>query len=714
MGTILTQSSLAAFPDRPVESGVGLLATLSAGEGGAYLFASLDPTPSKLHVRFMMDALSLSGGRVVLLACLDTAGELIARLGYDADNRAMSLHFRDGTELFCELNGALAWQCVELGINPASGEVGLWVDGVPADGTIGDLSGASIETVWFGAIQKQDTVAGVLRLDQWCIADGYIGPVVVAPGSEFADDPSRWLVVYNKDAPDAAAWAEGYRQRHAVPFANLAGLSLPTDETITGTQYASMANTINDYMSDNQLDGQIMGLVLGYRVPGYVDFNDDGVLEAVASLMQTNGSTAGGLANPLASPETYQRLTHGDMAGARMTARLDAPDLLMVEQLHDRSAALSANGPSSDDSIIYFDPFVGDDPGYQQAFAEMLDWATGIRGMRTRLPVRLSGDPAGNQEASFVAVSGDGYFWGWSSTLPDPDIFIAPAGRRAVCAQMYLGGATATTLRDSAAENWANVPITAGYAGVIASSRDNPVSALPDVGAFFDALGERWTLGEAWHVAQPLLRSGYYLVGDPLMSNLLPRNGYDVFGPVASFEDLDPSSPDYVLPGSAVSLDLSSNAPALGTGAHYLIRRTDARGWVESSMRSVRVVNLGGEAHRPMVTPIWPDMTDWPVGGEAGRVRLAAFWPCPIGDTRIQTIELLSQKDDQGIEVLAEPKWHPLDSMVVVERPGPLVRTRYVWRFTSVSGELRVSDPSAWFEPADAPVGQLQLIGGAL
>ncbi len=711
MATTITQAALASFPDRPSASGVGLLATLGLGGDGEYLVNSLETEQEVFHLRFVMNPASLAGGEVAMFVGFDSGGVERFRVSYDANTRLLSIKLASLNTLSVTLDGVLPWQCVEVGINSIAGQADLWLNGVLADQASGSFSLLKVQAVWHGVIFKDTSLAGDLYLDEVCFGDSYIGTVVVTPISPYADASGRWLVVYNTADPDAMAWVEAYRQARGVPFANLLGLNLSIVETISAAEYANLVSAVDDYLTRNNLDSEVMGVLLGYRVPGYVDFTGVGFFEAVPALMQTSSVAAGSVTNTNALPIPSTRLTHSDLAGDRMTARIDGQDISGANLIVDRSTALLASGLAGDDSAIYFDPFVGNNPSYQQAFGDMLGWATGLRGMRTRLPIVLSGDPSGNVEVSFSSVSGDGVFWGWSSALPDADIFAAPAGRRAVCGQMYLGGASATTLRGVVPSNWADTPMDAGYACTIVSSRDNPVPSIPDAGAFFDALNIGWTVGEAWHAAQPALRSGFYLVGDPLMTVSMPREGFEIFGPLQSVKDLDPASQLLVLPAGTIEANVSIALPAEGSAATYMVRRTDVLGRAEASVTSARVVNVGGVAKFASSLPVWPDSTDWPVALEAGSVCPAIYWGGPLGSMRVSTVELLSQPEGGAEAITAQPTFDSRDEHIKVTTAIPLVKTRYRWRITSLDGIVQHTDWSVWAEPPTTPTLSLQQIG---
>ena len=711
VNSLLTQSGSASFPDRPSEGGVGLLVSMSVGGEGSYLSHDLGAEQSVLHVRLLLNAQDVSGGAVTLLAGLDGADVECMRVTLNATGGDLAVWFLGGTTLSAAIDPGLSWHCVEMAVDTVADQADLWINGVAADKASADLSGSTIQTVQLGAVQKDTNTVGELYLDELILADSYVGPVVVEPGEPHAGDPARWLVVYNSADPDAGAWAEAYRTARGIPFANLAGLALPLTEMINTSQYTDLVAAVDDYLSLNQLDGQVVGLLLGYRVPGYIDSVGGGMYESVPAQIQNSSVTLGPGFNTHASPATYERLSATDLAGKRMTARMDAPDLSSAIQLIDRATSINDSHLAASDSLFYFDPFVGDSAFYQAAFNDMIDWIIGEGGMNTRLNIVLSGDPGGNEDAAFDSVSGDGLFWGWSLTLPDPDIFIEPVGRRALCGQVYLGGASATSLRNATPSNWADMPIAAGYAAVVASSRNSPVFWIPDTCALFDAITLEWTLAEAWFIAQPVLRGGFYLVGDPLMRIQMPRTGIEVFGPLDSLQDLDPDSPAAILPENVRAFDLSNVKPLDGTQAVYVVRRTDAQGRSEASLTSVRLERDGTDSLQLPSMPVWPDTAGWRVDAEDDRLRLLACWAELLGRLDVETVELIVQPEGQAEAIGSQPSINPRDDYIHVDLPAPVTRTRYRWRVASTDGVVMDTPCSAYIDPADTPSASLQQIG---
>lgn len=84
MTTMLTQSSTAGFPDRPVGGGTGLYVTIDADGNGAALAVPLDEPMMTIHQRWMFNAQALNGGRVVLMAGRDADDAEVLHVVLDA------------------------------------------------------------------------------------------------------------------------------------------------------------------------------------------------------------------------------------------------------------------------------------------------------------------------------------------------------------------------------------------------------------------------------------------------------------------------------------------------------------------------------------------------------------------------------------------------------------------------------------------------------
>ncbi len=85
-----------------------------------------------------------------------------------------------------------------------------------------------------------------------------------------ADTPDSWLVLYNTNNPDSATWAGWYAARWGIPPGNLFGLDVPGSEKVDVQTYVARIHApIRNYlMGRPELNRRIMGIVVGFNVPG--------------------------------------------------------------------------------------------------------------------------------------------------------------------------------------------------------------------------------------------------------------------------------------------------------------------------------------------------------------------------------------------------------------------------------------------------------------
>ncbi|MEX1017511.1 MAG: TIGR03790 family protein [Phycisphaeraceae bacterium] len=717
MSTTLTITSDAAFPDRGTQ---GLHVAFATGNDGAYLSHDLGDDAPLLHVRLLLAPHTATGGAVRVAGGHDDSGAETWWLDFDTDARLVRLTLATGDELTATLN-ALPWHCLEVAVDTLDGTARLWVNGIEHSTAEGTFSALVTRSVWLGGMFKDTALAGDLYLDEWAIDTQYVGPAVATPTSAYADDPRRWLVLYNAAVPDAVTWTEAYRQARGVPFANLLGLTLPTSETITGEQYASLASAVNDYLATTGLQQQIMGVLVGFGVPGYVQ---DGSFpaDAVPALMHSAHLDTTLTHNPLAADALPTRPTFDDLAGQRMTARIDGPTLTDALALIDRADDHLAHGLGEGDAaMLWLDPFAGS-PTSEHGWwrQQMVDWALSLDRQRLRLPFEISGDPhdAEQPEVNFTAIRNDAFFWGWPApTAPAPPagFFDEPAGRRACCVQLHADDPTATTLRSATPTNWVDSALAAGYAAAVGTSRQCSLSNTPYVRPFFEALRHGWTLGEAWFLALPIQREGQHLVGDPLLRTRFPARGWDVFGPVRQLEQVDPAAPAALLRADIATFNVQDEArlPDDGDEAVYLVRRVDEHGRSEAGLTLTRVVRDGDTLRQPAVPPAWPDRDGWRPRLDLGQVHPALWWERPARQARVQAVSLLAEVDDEPEAVAFTADVTHLDPhayRVITTLPLPAQPARYRWRLVADDGSVTHTPYSAIVRPTPLAAQPLNLL----
>jgi hypothetical protein len=712
-GVSLAQSAEASFPDRGT---VGLKVTLEAGGDGRYLERDLGVSRSTLHARVMLNPGTVGGGWVSLMRGLDSEGGESFRLVYTPSSREVSVVLGTGAELKGVLPVGLDWHCVELKVDAGAGAASLWVNGVEAETRVGPLSGLSVRRVWLGAPHKQGGAVGDLYLDDWMLGDAYLGPAPVEPTSEHADDPARWLVVYNTADADSVAWAAWYRAARGVPYANLLGLAAPVAEEVSEPAFVAWRQAISNYLSLNGLNTRVMGILCGPGIPGTYE-DAGGVSESVAGQLHRIDCGAGVVANGLArgvDDATMERPTVSNLLGNLLTARIDGSDLASARLPVERAMTFEVSGfdgagvGAGSDAKIWLDPYGADGVSDEAEGDRMLAWSSSGAGGLTRLERVLPTAPTGGEDPSHGTIEEDGFFWGWGAAAPDARFFGSSSGRRLFCGVLWYANGTCGSLRGGAS-GWASAALGAGYAAVGVSTRARSASSAPHVAGFFGALRRGWTLGEAWFVSCPELRSGLTLVGDPLARFALPHRGWNVYGPFASWSGVDVSGePRVALRAEERTLALSGSAlPAEGAVGLYLVRGVDALGREEAGGRHVRFVRSGGVGLGLSWAPAWPSAPGWTAPREGDGWRLSAAWGARFGALGVSRVDLVEGVQGAGEAVVASEAVDGRASRVSWRRAPGGVAVRYRFDVISEAGGVESSAWSGWMTLA--PLGSIGL-----
>ncbi len=709
-GAVLIQSEQAAFPDRPTSGGVGVLVSMAGGTDGQAVEHDLGKGYEVVHTRVLLATGTGASGRVTVIRGIEAGGMDSFRVELNCSTREVTLAMGTLTAISADLPEALPWHCLEVGFDSVRGHGELWLDGVSMGSVDGASVGLSVAKVALGGMLKDATAIGELYLDEWVVSDRYIGPVVVGPLSDHADDPRRWLVIYNSGDPESVAWAEHYRSARRIPYSNLLGLNLSSAETIGTSEYVALRSAILSHLDANGLDRQVMGLLFGYKVPGYVDFAGFGDLDSIAGLMHDLGTLP--KANPLGRDAVPTRPTKDNLQGLRLTARIDAPTLGEAESFVARSIALEATGlGDGSNATIWLDPYTTHGEGTDSQIASMSNWASSIDRMRTRLPLVLSATADPQTEVQFESIQHDGFFWGWSAATVPNGFFGSPSGSRVFCFQLHSANPTAATLRASAPTNWVQAAVGAGYASAAGASRSYSPTATPYIRPFFDALRRGWTLAEAWFVANPLPTQGVFLVGDPLLTVAMPREGWDVFGPLSRLENLVPEAPAVVLREQEKEAFLAiSSRPGFEGEAYYVIRHVDSLGRSEAGTRTVRVANVGGAAVLPPLAPCWPNTGPWSVLIEDGYAKPRIVWDRPVRSCRISSVELLGMIDGGVEQVLQVPTLEPSKPFIEAAVEMPAISALFRWRVRSPGGAILETPWSNVVRAAETPSMSLQVV----
>lgn len=557
--TLDHDSEAASFPDRPGPGGHGLLVTCDTGFAGLEHHIDLASERSDLHARCLLGRGGASGGSCAVMRGTDNVDDEVWRVSFDFDAGVVQAVFSGGHVLSHAITAGLPWHCLEVGIDHANGTLSLRIDGQLRDSTAASIGAVVTRKIWVGSSHKDEALTGDFYLDELRVdTQQVVGPVLVEPPSDALHEPSRWLVIFNTQASGAAVWAEDYRQRRGVPFANLLGLALPTTEAITVAQYDTMRAAVDDYLSQVGLEEQIAGVLMGMGTPLRVALAGGDEL-AVASLMHGSGSAPGLVFSPWIELDAGEAMDPQQLAGYRLTAQLDGQDLSACLAINERAAAISPGQRIAEgsDSKLYLDPYP---PAglLHEAFRDgLLAWSDSVERMQTRVPMVRTDALPGGGDARFQSLAEDGFFWGWDAGSVPAGWFAEPAGSRVFFYQANPDAATGLSLRSVGPDNWVSASYQSGYAaaaGTVDVMSEGQVAQAP---RFFRALLRGACLAEAWALARPTLRDALYLAGDPLMTVPFPRAGWELVGPAPDPVLLDVAQPAHVMPDPDRALALA-------------------------------------------------------------------------------------------------------------------------------------------------------------
>lgn len=701
MPITLVQSAAAAFPDGP--SPMGLRLQCTPGPGGACLY---QPVPgagfgSAVHCRCMLAPRDAAGGQVQLMGLWSAAGEPIAWLAYDTDTRQAAMQTTSSASAWIDLPAALAWHALELGHDPAAAggpRVELLVNGI-SRATLALTTADAATSFWLGGLNPDHSLIGTMDLAHWVIADGGVGVHHREPASAYGDDPARWLVVYNRAVADADAWAEHYRAARGVPYANLCGLDLPTAEVLDQVGYDALAAAIHDYLDRNHLADQVVGLLLGFGVPGYLEAPGSYTRLPITALLHHDSPAAPNpapLFNPLYRDLLGDRPAADALLGFRFTGRIDGPELATAVALTDRASAVMALPLDPAADRVWIDPVPGE-PSVSPVYTQPVNaWADSLEPESLRLPIERAPVEAGHDAVSSAAV-----VWGWRMTAPPTDFFNETSGRTALCLQLRQADPASLSARDPLGSDWLSHAIAVGYAAAAASSGPFSLTTMPKPGPMFAALRAGWTLAEAWLVAQPYVRGGLQLLGDPLMRLPFPRAGFDVFGPAGKLDQLDLDQPLAVLHAGQAALPLSVSDWEPGVIERLLVRRIDATGRHDGGATSIELLRVGDALVVPPPAAAWPSAADWPVARRGGRVVLTLLWPAELVVGEIDLVQAFAQVEGGDPVAIGELTGSALlhRRVLEIEVAPPTQATRY--RFVLHRGPgVREMPWSAWVAPA--------------
>lgn len=353
----------------------------------------------------------------------------------------------------------------------------------------------------------------VLAVSMLCLRMGD-----VPAASRTAQSPDSWLVLYNLNVPDSVVWAQWYRSQRRIPPPNLLGLNASPDEHLpdAAAAEAQIIGPVRAFLAaEAEVSARVMGIVLGYGLPGHYGTPPYGVGGYSIACALQNPANLSFAVNPGCS-HTFGdvlppggRLTKATLTpGHFMVARIDAPSLENAKALTTRAKAAWLSRSVMPGQWICYDYSDSIMPNGEWFWLKMAVLSPNLRGLSWR---SYDEDTEQTPQDAFRFGTHDTKNW------DNHRLRGAPAGPRILAYDLNSWGAT--TVRSTTAEGGRFVPnaIDAGYAAAIGSTGEPSTTTAPYPDTLLEALLAGWTLGEAFYLSNPYDGFMWTLVGDPFL-----------------------------------------------------------------------------------------------------------------------------------------------------------------------------------------------------
>ena len=370
--------------------------------------------------------------------------------------------------------------------------------------------------------------------------------MALAAALQGADRGQSVVLIYNARLPESKEEADHYAARRNVPAGQILGLDLPTDDTMSRTEYREqLQRPLLNFLEQNELfvyphtaanseqkdlmpiSAKVRYAVLCYGVPFRI--GEDPTLvdpgsEKIRAEWRRNGAAVDSElctlpvknpSRPLAGPlvnRLYGSVRPASLNpanGLLLVARLDGPRAVIARALVDKAMDAESNGFWG---RAYFD-LRGITNG---ELKKGDDWISAAAETTRRFGFEVVVDDKPETFQAAFPMSQIALYAGWydanvSGPFTRPNVEFMPGAFA-----YHLHSFSARNLR-SASENWCGPFLAAGVTATMGCIDEPYLEGSPDVALFF----ARWlpggfTFGEAAYACQRTLSWQTTVIGDPL------------------------------------------------------------------------------------------------------------------------------------------------------------------------------------------------------
>ncbi|NJL70409.1 MAG: hypothetical protein HC888_01765 [Candidatus Competibacteraceae bacterium] len=329
------------------------------------------------------------------------------------------------------------------------------------------------------------------------------------------------LVITYRQSDDASLeLAQYYQDFYDLDPSQLIELPCSSNEILADetTYETEVLSTLKTAIQTLEVSGRSIYIaILGYNVPaGYIDGFD--IISGASRVARINHPFQKRSPNPIYNRQTFQRYDSLDAAQALIVSRIDAYNLELAKSLIGRAFDIKnrvfANG------TFYLDPYSDIHGDLADAYRDLLiDFQLRtLRKMNLPSFVTTFIDPY--LDSVIPSVENDSFVWSWFSDRGSDSFFRETSSLRIFFYNADFDGAE--TVRDIGERRWPVLSMRNGYAA-IGSQMSNPgYDGFLNPRAFYEAILQSATVGEAHLFATPYLNWTNVLFGDPLLTFSFP------------------------------------------------------------------------------------------------------------------------------------------------------------------------------------------------
>lgn len=356
------------------------------------------------------------------------------------------------------------------------------------------------------------------------------------------------VFVYNLNSSSSVAVANYYASKHGLdttsdsPSGNsgtiggidwqvdgqLVGIGITNNleildsETTFNTQLLTPLKTALD-SSDELVNRNVWGIVLGYRLPGGFEDGSD-IISSTSRISRIHHSFSKKLRNKFYNRSIFSRFDADDADIALLCSRIDGPSSFFAQTMIDNAETL--NDVVYINGKFYMDAYSDRAGFYSSEYTELLedfkDNTLPSLNLDTWSTIYM--DPYIDSVIPYVL--GDSFVWSWFTDRATGSFFKASNSQRVFFYNADNDGAynIRCDVASDAYTRWPYLALNAGYV-CTAGSMSNPTNeGFLNPRPFFDALIRGATIGEAYMFSLPFFNWTITLFGDPLTYSSFPSS----------------------------------------------------------------------------------------------------------------------------------------------------------------------------------------------